>query len=235
MARRLVLAESHPLLRAAGHEVYTPTLTGLGERAHLLTRDVGLDTHILDVVNLLDYEELRDVVLVGHSYGGIVITGVAERAADRVGHLVYLDGVVTLDEARSQRERVLRHDPARWVMFEGQIRAGDGWLIPVPPVAAPFMGVADEADLRWLHTHLTPQPARTLTDRLPGDHAPARHLPHTFIRCPATPGAPNNLSPDAERIRQLGGRVYELAGGHDVMVTMPRELGEVLLEIAAPV
>jgi pimeloyl-ACP methyl ester carboxylesterase len=80
-----------PLLRAAGHDVHTPTLTGLGERAHLLRPGIDLDTHIEDVVAVLHYEDLRDVILVGHSYGGMVITGVADRALDRVGHLVYLD------------------------------------------------------------------------------------------------------------------------------------------------
>src|SRR5881409_3342030 len=82
-----------PLLRAAGHEVYTPTLTGLGERAHLLTRDVGLATHVQDVINVLTYEELTDLLLVGHSYGGMVITGVAERLPARVRQLVYLDAL----------------------------------------------------------------------------------------------------------------------------------------------
>src|SRR5580700_2534506 len=80
-----------PLLRAAGHEVYTPTLTGLGERSHLLRPDIDLDTHIADVVGVLRYEDLTDVILVGHSYGGMVITGVADRALARIGQLVYLD------------------------------------------------------------------------------------------------------------------------------------------------
>src|SRR6185295_9033166 len=79
------------LLRARGHEVYTPTLTGLGERAHLLSAAVDLDLHVTDVVNVLEYEDLRDVILVGHSYGGMVITGVADRATDRIGHIVFLD------------------------------------------------------------------------------------------------------------------------------------------------
>ena len=79
------------ILRAAGHDVYTPTLTGLGERSHLVSADVDLDLHIRDIVAVLHYEDLRDVILVGHSYGGMVITGVADRATDRVGRLVYLD------------------------------------------------------------------------------------------------------------------------------------------------
>ena len=82
------------LLRAAGHDVFTPTLTGLGERVHLASPDVGLDTHIQDILMVLEYEELRDVILVGYSYSGMVITGVAERAPERLAHLVYLDAYV---------------------------------------------------------------------------------------------------------------------------------------------
>jgi pimeloyl-ACP methyl ester carboxylesterase len=221
-----------PLLRRAGHEVYTPTLTGLGERAHLLTRDVGLDTHIQDVVNVLEYEELDDAILVGHSYGGIVITGAAERMPARIGHLVYLDAVVPTGEDRSGQAWFERHNPDSWRNIEARIAANGGWLLPVPE-GVPLWGVSDAADVRWLRAHVVPHPASTFRDRLPGDHAPAQHLPHSFIRCPDRPGAPNDFSPDAERIRELGGRVYEVAGGHDAMVRMPRELVEVLLEIAA--
>ena len=107
------------------------------------------------------------------------------------------------------------------------MRAGDGWLLPVP-AGERLMGVTDEGDLRWLRSHLTPHPAKTAVQRLTGDHTPARHLPRTFIRCPQTPGAPTRLSPHAERIRRAGGQSYELAGGHDVMVTMPQELSNML-------
>src|SRR5262245_40465445 len=85
------------LLRAGGHDVYTPTLTGLGERSHLVGPNVDLDLHIRDVCELLHYEDLRDVILVGHSYGGMVITGVADRAADRVARLVYLDAATPVN------------------------------------------------------------------------------------------------------------------------------------------
>jgi pimeloyl-ACP methyl ester carboxylesterase len=223
-----------PLLRAGGHEVYTPTLTGLGERAHLLNREVGLDTHVQDIVNVLAFEDVADVVLVGHSYGGMVITGVAEGVPERIGHLVYLDASVPTGEDRAMRACFVRNEPEQWRGMEARIAgAGEGWLLPLPPIAAPFMGVTDEDDLRWLRAHLRPHPAKTLLDCLPGDHAPARPLPHSFIHCPATPGAPNNYSPDAERIRQMGGRVYEVAGGHEAIVTMPRELADVLLGVAA--
>ena len=117
-----------PLLRSAGHEVYTPTLTGLGERDHLLTRDIGLDTHIQDIVNVLEYEELTQVVLVGHSYGGMVVTGVAERAHERLRQLVYLDAATPLGTERSLRALYQRYTPARWAAFEAQIQGpGLSW------------------------------------------------------------------------------------------------------------
>ena len=221
-----------PLLRRAGHEVHTPTLTGLGERAHLLTRDVGLETHLQDLGNVLEYEELDDAILVGHSYGGIVITGAAERMPGRIGHLVYLDAVVPTGEDRSGQAWFERHHPDSWRNMEAQIAASGGWLMPVPE-GVPLWGVSDAADVRWLRAHVVPHPASTFLDRLPGDHAPAQRIPHSFIRCPDSPGAPNRFLPDAERIRELGGRVYEVPGGHDAMVTMPRELADVLLDIAA--
>lgn len=220
-----------PLLRASGYDVYTPTLTGLGDRAHLLTRDTGLDTHVQDVINLLEFEELADVVLVGHSYGGMVITGVGERVPGRVGHLVYLDAVAPIGAERSLQELFERYRPETWRAHEAQFVLGDGWLLPVP-TGETLMGVTDAADLYWLRAHLTPQPAKSFRQRLDGDHRPARQLPATFIRCPVESGVPNGFSSDAERIRQAGGRYYELAGGHDVMVTMPRELADLLKEIA---
>src|SRR5262249_25490134 len=103
-----------PPLRAPGQEVYAATLTGLGGRAHLLSREVGLDTHIEDIINVLVYEELSTVVLVGHSYGGMVITGVAERMPERVRHLVYLDALVPTGEERSVRACFERHNPGLW-------------------------------------------------------------------------------------------------------------------------
>ena len=115
-----------PLLTAAGHDVFTPTLTGLGERAHLATPDIGLETHIRDVLGVLTYEDLSDVVLVGHSCGGIVITGVAERAPGRLAHLVYLDAYVPAD---GQSFLDLLVSPERAAMFREQARTeGDGSL-----------------------------------------------------------------------------------------------------------
>jgi pimeloyl-ACP methyl ester carboxylesterase len=219
-----------PLLRTAGHIVHTPTLAGLAERAHLLTRNIGLETHIQEIISLLDDSDLHGVILVGHSYGGMVITGVAEQAPALIGHLVYLDAVAPIGEERSLQELFQRHRPDNWRELAAEIARGEGWFIPVP-TGDTLMGITDSTDLRWVRSHLTPHPAKTFLQRLEGDHHP-HGLAVSFIRTPTRSGTPNGFSADAERVQQAGGKYYELPGGHDAMVTMPRELAAILAEIA---
>src|SRR5260221_7032991 len=114
-------------LQARGHEVFTPTLTGVGERSHLLSRHVNLDTHIDDVVNLIRWEELSDVVLCGHSYGGCVISGVADRVPDRIGALVYLDAFV-LEDGQSLHDTL--PPSQRDLQLELTLQHGEGWKVP---------------------------------------------------------------------------------------------------------
>ena len=114
----------HPLMQAAGHRLVTPTYTGLGERAHLANPSIDLDTHITDVLNVIHYEDLRDIVLLGHSYGGMVATGVADRARDRIAQLIYLDAFVP-DDGQSLFDL---NEPGRAPMRE-LARAGDGWRV----------------------------------------------------------------------------------------------------------
>ncbi len=221
-----------PLLRAAGHQVFTPTLTGLGERAHLLTPTIDLDTHIQDITGLLEYDDLREVILVGHSYGGMVIAGVAERASDRLQHLVYLDAFFPMDDDRSMAEILRRVAPGFWEGVEAQIRAsGDQWLIPIQPST---YGVTNEEDVRWLRERLAPHPAKTFTQRCEGDDETDRRLPRTYIRCPDAPGKGTWFAVFGERIEGEGGQYHELAGGHDAMVTMPMELSALLVSLATP-
>ena len=210
-------------LCTAGHEVYAPTLTGLGERVHLLSPTVDLETHIRDVINVLDYEDLQRVVLVGHSYGGMVIAGVADRATDRLAHVVYLDTIVPRDGASGftvlPAERV--------AALQEQVRlAGEGWLIPSPPVER--FGVTAVEDVQWAAPKLVPQPLATFTQPLRlTDRAAA--LPKTYILCTANP---NSFRPFAEPVRGAPGwRYRELHTGHDAMITAPRELADLLLEI----
>jgi pimeloyl-ACP methyl ester carboxylesterase len=213
-------------LRAAGHDVYTPTLTGLGERKHLLSTDTDLSTHINDIVNTLIYEDLRDVILVGHSYGGMVITGVADRAADRIRELVYLDAAHPGDG-----HSLVDTAPASMEFARSSSQTIDGVELVMWPneamVAA--MGVTDPDDVATLRAKMTPHPWKAFEERLRlqnGDAA--QRIPRTNINCSA------NLrnSAEADRAKQLAGnRNYDIDTGHDIMVTEPDWLTAKLIEI----
>jgi len=214
------------LLRAQGHEVHTPTLTGLGDRSHLLSPEVGLDTHIADVVALLECEDLRDVILAGHSYGGIVITGAADRTLDRVGQLVFLDAAILFDG-----ESLASVTPAVAAMHEEArvVEGVDLVLWPDMPIARSIYGVDDETDWAWMRERLRPHPWRAFTDVLRLDHpAAVARLPRTLINCPATLARRHGESLD----RYLtGDRVWELDTGHDLMITEPEKTAEMLLRL----
>lgn len=214
-------------LRAAGHEVHTPTLTGLGDRAHLLSPDTGLDTHITDIAAMLASEDLRDTILVGHSYGGIVITGAADRALDRVGQLVFLDAAIlshgkslagTTPAIRAVRDKSRTVDGVELVLWPDQ------------PVARAIYGVSDEADWAWMHERLRPHPWRTFAEPLalanPEDVA---RLPRTIINCPST----LKLRTGEALARYFAAdRVWEIDTGHDTMITEPEKTAELLLRLA---
>jgi pimeloyl-ACP methyl ester carboxylesterase len=213
-----------PLLRAAGHEVYTPTLTGLGERAHLASPEIGLSTHIQDVVNVLEYEDLREVVLVGHSYGGMVIAGVADRAAARVAHLVYFDAVVPRD-GEGEFDHFADHGAG---MQEHARARGDGWRVP-PPAEEALVAWAGTAELPWLTERLTPHPLKSLREPVRLATSATTLIPATYIRCTDTPLTV--LAESTVRAKAAGWRYRELPTGHDAMVTMPRELADLFLEV----
>jgi pimeloyl-ACP methyl ester carboxylesterase len=223
-----------PLLRAAGHEVYTPTLTGLGERAHLGHPDVGLATHVQDVVNVLEYEDLSDVVLVGHSYGGMVITGVAHQAPGRLAHLVYFDAFVPED---GQSMLDLGPPERRETMTTRVREEGDGWRLPsLQPIpwdqfVHDVYLVTDEAEVAWLTARLGPHPFKTMTDPVDARNPAAAALPRTYIRCPQYPNPAFDRFAAQAQAPGSGWRYHALPTSHDAMVTMPRELVELLLAI----
>ena len=222
-----------PRLRSVGHEVFTPTLTGLGERAHLLNRDVSLDTHVEDIVNVLEFEDLHDVILVGHSYGGMVVTGVAERVPQRLARVVYLDAWFPIDEDRCMIDLGRRHMPGFLEPLESATQLnGEGWMIP--PFGGPEYPVplTEVVDRRWVLAHVTPHPARTLYDEVTTADPAAARLPHTYITCP-TPGQPARFAPFAERAKRNGWACHELGAGHFVFATMPAELSAMLATQAA--
>jgi pimeloyl-ACP methyl ester carboxylesterase len=213
-------------LVAAGDTVFTPTLTGLGERAHLLTPDIGLETHVQDVLGVLRAEDLADVVLVGHSYAGFVVDAVADRAPERVAHIVYLDAVVGAD-GECLFDRL---GPATRARFEERAQAeGDGWRVPVSAASPQYLGLASEEDARWVMDRLTPHPMRTFRDALrlsPAFPPVAR----TYVNCIGELPAGQPPSSQARGIDDC----VELRTGHDAMVTAPREVAALLRRTAAP-
>jgi pimeloyl-ACP methyl ester carboxylesterase len=223
-----------PLLRGAGHEVYTPTLTGLGERAHLGNPEVGLATHVQDIVKMLEYEDLTDVVLVGHSYAGMVITGVAHAVPGRLAHLVYLDAFVPED---GQSMLDLGPPERREAMPRRVREEGDGWLLPslVPVPWEQFVRdvylVTDEAEVAWLTARLGPQPFKTFTDPVSATNPAAAALPRTYIRCRDYPNPAFDRFAAQAATPGSGWRHHLLPTSHDAMVTMPRELATLLLAI----
>ena len=214
-----------PLLRRAGHEVYTPTLTGLGERAHLAGPGVDLATHIEDVVGVLEAEELENVMLLGHSYGGMVITGAADRVPQRIARLVYLDAFVP-QNGKCLMDYVVPERGARF-REEGE-RTGS--VTPPPPS---LWGVTNPGDAAWSARHDAPHPYATMRQpvRLRNEAALAR-IPKAYIYCssPAT----GSFDQFAAKVRKdPAWRFFDLATGHDAMVLVPGELARILLEIAA--
>ena len=217
-------AEVVRYLRAAGHEVYTPTLTGIGERSHLGTPQTDLETHIQDIVNLLAFEELRDVVLTGHSYGGVVITGVADRAPERLRQLVYLDALLP-EDGESVFDLV---GPEHAAEFEASASAtGDGWRIPpLEWVNAPPVG-------DWARGRYLPHPLGTMRQPLRLANPAHPPLPTTFIRCTANQDTGELFDQMEDRARARGWHLRALPSIHDAQMAMPREVADLFLEALA--
>ena len=221
-----------PALCAAGHRVLAPSLSGLGEHAHRAHPAIGLDDHVRDLVALFEIEGLEDAVLVGHSYAGSVITGVADAFGDdarrRIARLDYLDAQVPPDDATHWRWADGHSPEQRAGRLAAIAGPGKGdWLLP-PPAAA--FGLSDPAQLAFVGPRLRPMPAATYTVgiALRGVAAgvPRRHLW-------ATEPVYETLRPTAERVRAAPGwRCATLATGHDLMVSAPQALARWLLEPA---
>ncbi len=220
-----------PLLQAAGHSVYTPTLTGVGEQAALLTPEIGLDTHIQDVVNLIEMKDLQQVILVGHSYSGMVITGVTDRVPDRIGQLVYLDAVVPRDG-----QSIADTAPFLGTFLRREAnKNGDGWRVN-PPRGGTF-GIKKEPDLSLVRSRVTPQSLKTFLQPVQITHPDAlAAIPHTYVECTRR-GVIIWLM---RRIflrgslprTKLGWNRRTLASDHIVMILAPQALADLLLELA---
>jgi pimeloyl-ACP methyl ester carboxylesterase len=215
-------------LRGRGHKVFTPTLTGLGERSHLLHQDndlrIDIGTHITDIVNVMKWERLTDVVLCGHSYGGFVISGVAERMAAAIRSIVFLDAFLPNDGDTTQNlTSTAVQDAIRVALTSG--------ALGMPPRPAEFFGV-NEADRAWVDSLCTPQPIGTFTYKIGISGARDKIARKTYIR------AKNYANPGFDRAVAVvksdpSWRLHDVPSGHDVMVDAPERLTELLLEAAA--
>jgi len=215
------------LLRAAGHDVYTPTLTGLGERSHLMRPGIDLDTHITDVVNVLQYHDLRDVILVGHSYGGMVITGVADRAADRVGRIVYLDAA---NPVNNQSLVDVSGPVIEAVRPYGRVVDGVELVLFPDPEIVKLYGVTDPDDIAWMTERLTPHPWACFEQKLRLTNEDALwKIPQFHIVCTSTLATRGRALMDKARAE---GRLWDIDTGHDLMITEPKFVADTLQEIA---
>ena len=203
------------MLRNRGHFVYTPTLAGVGERRHLLRPDVGLDVHIRDITAVLAFEDLHDVIMVGHGYGGMVITGAADRQLSRVGHLVYLDGAVP---GHNQSLADVAEGPIAALSRNVETLGGiDLCLFPTPDLL-PYWGVTDPAVLEWMVVKLTPHPWKSFLDpiRIPNIEA-AQSIPTSHLISPLAA-----MGWDLDALTDLAhGRVWTRDTGHAMMLTEP--------------
>ena len=213
----------HPLMQAAGHRLVTPSYTGLGERAHLANPSIDLETHIQDVLNVIAYEDLRDIVLLGHSYGGMVATGVADRISDRITQLIYVDAFVPRD---GQSLFDLNESGRR--PLQEAARNGDGWRVPpmqTPPDTSP-------ADLEWLTARRVDMPIKCFETRLKLQQGEPT-LPRSYIYATRITPA-DTFGQFARRARgEAGWRYHEIDASHAPNVTAPEALMALLMKIVA--
>jgi pimeloyl-ACP methyl ester carboxylesterase len=213
----------HPLMAARGHRLVTPTYTGLGEREHLANPAIDLETHIQDILNVIKYEDLRDFVLIGHSYGGMVATGVADRARDRIAQLIYLDAFVP-DDGQSLLDL---NGPARERM-QDLAKAGDGWRVPpnpTPPDTPP-------ADVEWLTARRVDMPIKCFEMKLKLQGGELT-LPRNYIYATRITPA-DTFGRFARRARsEPGWNYHEIDASHSPNVTVPETLMALLEKIVA--
>ena len=209
------------VLRRHGHTVTTPTHTGLGERTHLLSASITLDTFVADIVNHLKWEDLSDVVLVGHSFGGAPISGAADRVPERIAKLIYLDAVIMEDG-----ESWFGLLPPDLVADRTKAaeESSEGVSLPIAPPES--FGVTDPDDAAWLAARLTPHPFATLTTPLRLEQRCGNGLPAHYITCTAPAYRPAALC--RTRAEDRGWPISPLASGHDAMVSHPQETAALL-------
>lgn len=209
-----------PLMAARDHTLFTPSYAGIGERAHLANPDIDLEMHIADVLGVLEFEDLRDVVLIGHSYGGMVATGVADRARERLSRLIYLDAF-----APNDGDSAFSLTPERAAAMREAAQKNGGFIPPNP--MAPDVSEEDKA---WAMPKRVPQPLKTFEQPLKLRNGTLT-LPRHYIYCARNmPGDP--FRQFLERARRDGWGVSEIDSGHHPHISMPEGLADLLHAIA---
>lgn len=218
-----------PRLTAAGHRVFAPSLTGLGDRAHLLGAQVTLGTHVDDVLGVIETEEVQgELILVGHSYAGNVITGVADRLRERIAHCMFLDAVVPPPGTTQWRWADFNTPEDRQLRLAAVREHGAGIALPPPPPAA--FGVTAVDDVKWLQRRLRPMPIGTYLGGITLRQGGSDGLPRTYVAAANPPYRP--MQPVYDRLRDdPSWRFTSMDTGHDMMVTEPAALASLLLAV----
>jgi pimeloyl-ACP methyl ester carboxylesterase len=213
----------HPLMTAAGHRLITPTYTGLGEREHLASPAIDLETHIQDLLGVIKHEELNPFVLIGHSYGGMVATGVADRVPERISRLIYLDAFVP----RHGQAHVDLLSPAAASRMRDRAKAGDGWRVPANP--PPPDTSAD--DVKWIQAHRMSHPIKCFETPVKLQNGDTK-IPRAYIYCKRTPPG-DTFRAFAERAKQEHWDYREIDASHSPHITAPEALASLLGSILA--
>jgi pimeloyl-ACP methyl ester carboxylesterase len=210
------------ILRQGGHDVYAPSLTGLGDRSHLLSRDITLSTHVRDVTNLIESEDLRDVILVGHSYAGLVVAQAADEMPDRIASLVFVDAFLP-ESGKALLD--LLPPPARAELETDARERGAGWFVPAPPVER--LHVAEPSDRRWIEARLGPHPLGTFSK--PSCLTGAwKNVPRRTYVTGSRFENPVILPSRKRAATDPIFNYYDLPAGHEIMIEMPDELARLL-------
>ncbi len=220
------------LLKQQGATVYTPTLTGMESFQHPASKDIGLTVHIQDIVRLIRENKLENVTLVGHSYGGFILTGVAELVPDKISKLVYLDAFIPADNQSLfdlMSQETIDGMRASLVNAEGKSKqdgAEEVWLLP--PGEPQGYGVVDPEDVAWLKPRMVYTPVLTFEERVTIKNSAAQAIARYFIRCTEF----EFLAPEEQKARKAGWPMFSIKTGHDAMITQPEKLTDILQQIA---
>ncbi|HJV18518.1 MAG TPA: alpha/beta fold hydrolase [Sediminibacterium sp.] len=210
-------------LSGRGYSVYTPTLSGLGEHKNNINRNINLQTHITDIINLIEMEDLRNVILVGHSYAGAIIAGVADSIPNRLNKLVYLDAMIVKN---GESALSVQTNETQTYMNSIIVKKQN-----IPPIRAENFGIVDSAKALWVNKRLTPQPFNSFTERLKLKNNFGNKLPLVYITCSES-GLPVLEKFREEVIDNPQWKHYVLKAGHDAMIAAPRELSEMLISLS---